>query len=1475
MGNKKVYNQFWLTVFIMQLLVVSAHAIVWDPTGNDIYPPATGKWSEAANWDTGNVPVETDKVQFQNGQAECILDSAAICNQLVIGDNGSVVNNVVRVVSGGGLVAVQTNNNWSAVGYNKPATLIVEEGGYFETGFRLGVGWFSDGPSYLTIDGGHAVVGGGGNLQIGNNSHPGHGGIVTVKSGLLEVTGGLEFQNAAVSKIDVYSGTITFAGNRYSQIEALVNNGNIVAFDGEGEVVYEYDAITRKTYIHGFIPESTKPTPNPAAFEVEPYSVGPDMITMTAVVGTDDSGIVEYYFDEITVVAEGLDSGWQSENIYTITGLESGTTYSYTVKMRDKFGNETNASEPVSATTWTETTQTINWNATGSYPRNWSVASYWTPSYAGRPDGNFTCQLNINGGAECQVTDSHVFTNLRMNVNGSGSVLRIKDGGSITTVGAWSGIGYNNKTNKMIVETGGSASFNDHLWIGFTSPSVGIVDIDGGVVTVGGQLGLGWNGGTGYVNIRDGGVLNLNTLDGSQSISDASILDIESGYVVINGDKTSIINDYAANGKITGYGGKGRILYDYNATYPGKTTIRAVEGVDGDIDGDYDVDIDDFAVFVQNWLVEDCNHNVRLDYYCKVDLLDFAVIAKNWLCGVRTKWHIADTVFPSEDYVITPHWAEEFGIVGDGVTDVTDQIQAALISISNLGGGALYLPAGFYKVSGNLTVPSRVALRGDWHKPVPGEPIFGTILQAYAGRGSVGGAAFIELANSSGIRDIAIWYPEQISTDIQPYPPAVHGGGVTLENVTLVNPYFGFTTYLDGTTACPFVRNVYGTPLFIGTEYDRLADIGRIESVHFSTDFWAGSGLPGSPTAGEHENWIYNNGTGMIVRRIDWSYSCYVTIDGYNIGLALRPTRWLEDSGNSPNGQSYGFELTDCKTGIYVEKSAYAGYQFTRFNLEGCETGIFLGNDNTEPVMFHSCSIEASDFSILSEGGSKLMMMSCDIKSGTLEMDSGYLSIINSDFAAATGNHIELASGVRGASILGNRFSGTAKIVDNTSYPVNIDHTDLDVDPLPPYDYKKPAGLYRPTKTDLFVVRSAPYYAKADDVTDDTAAFQAALADAEANGGGTVFVPGGNYRLNGNLVIPTGVELRGVFDVAHDTRVKGSLINVYGGRNQANGIPTIQIQPGAGIKGLTFHYPEQIYDENDTVNYGMVPYPFLIRGLGADIYVLNIAATIPYQILDLATYRCDRHYVDYIKSTALKTGIHVGNGSTDGQIHNCQFNPSLYTHQGLYYDSIPLGTSDNIHKILWRDATPYLFGYMDGEILHENFVFGGARGMHLVEENGQGPSGYCMGMGVDQCTNAFQIDDVGSGGLDVINSQIVTVNGTSGRYLETGMNLNDTFRMFSAAGWGTHQYSAAIRGGNIRLQLFHLARDAEVGAFKVEGTASLRSLGGTLDDYLSKPFILIDPDATAEFIGNVINTSVSNMPQNTTNVSVKDNLRVQ
>jgi chitodextrinase len=97
-------------------------------------------------------------------------------------------------------------------------------------------------------------------------------------------------------------------------------------------------------------PDATPPTPDPMTWATVPHATGISSIAMTATTASDPSG-VEYSFTNLTV--SGHDSGWQDSPSYTDTGLTPGTSYSYTVKARDKstVHNETTASAALSATT--------------------------------------------------------------------------------------------------------------------------------------------------------------------------------------------------------------------------------------------------------------------------------------------------------------------------------------------------------------------------------------------------------------------------------------------------------------------------------------------------------------------------------------------------------------------------------------------------------------------------------------------------------------------------------------------------------------------------------------------------------------------------------------------------------------------------------------------------------------------------------------------------------------------------------------------------------------------------------------------------------------------------------------------------------------------------------------------------------------------------------------------------------------------
>ncbi|MCU0858430.1 MAG: hypothetical protein MUC65_08530, partial [Pontiellaceae bacterium] len=199
------------------------------------------------------------------------------------------------------------------------------------------------------------------------------------------------------------------------------------------------------------------------------------------------------------------------------------------------------------------------WNpaANGIYPPstgNWNVAANWT---AGLPDFADKASFTVNNAAECVVTNSVIAFYISLNANES--TLRIINGGTLTTTNNWSAVGYSQKTNNMIVEAGGTANFGGHFWIGFSSTAVGIVDVNGGTISVAGNMGLGFNGdgGKGTLKIRNGGTVSVSSSFSSSSIVDSSVIDIETGSLIISGDKSTVVASYIASGKITGYGGSG------------------------------------------------------------------------------------------------------------------------------------------------------------------------------------------------------------------------------------------------------------------------------------------------------------------------------------------------------------------------------------------------------------------------------------------------------------------------------------------------------------------------------------------------------------------------------------------------------------------------------------------------------------------------------------------------------------------------------------------------------------------------------------------------------------------------------------------------------------------------------------------------------------------------------------------------------
>lgn len=131
------------------------------------------------------------------------------------------------------------------------------------------------------------------------------------------------------------------------------------------------------------------------------------------------------------------------------------------------------------------------------------------------------------------------------------------------------------------------------------------------------------------------------------------------------------------------------------------------------------------------------------------------------------------------------------------------------------------------------------------------------------------------------------------------------------------------------------------------------------------------------------------------------------------------------------------------------------------------------------------------------------------------------------------------------------------------------------------------------------VATESPYYLDNTGRNDCTSALQKAIDDCAANGGGTVFLPVGKYRLTGSIAIRPFVTLQGdwqdpdigtdygtviIADVESIDSVNPALFNIGG---------------SAGAVGLTVWYPNQSID-----NIKPYPYTFYVDGKGSN-YMLQ------------------------------------------------------------------------------------------------------------------------------------------------------------------------------------------------------------------------------------------------------------------------------
>lgn len=276
------------------------------------------------------------------------------------------------------------------------------------------------------------------------------------------------------------------------------------------------------------------------------------------------------------------------------------------------------------------------------------------------------------------------------------------------------------------------------------------------------------------------------------------------------------------------------------------------------------------------------------------------------------------------------------------------------------------------------------------------------------------------------------------------------------------------------------------------------------------------------------------------------------------------------------------------------------------------------------------------------------------------------------------------------------------------------------------------------------------YGAIADNKTDNTQAFQKALDAAFEVGGGVVNVPSGDYIFNGNLIIKSGVFLKGTFiapptnrndHIAQQNKImNGSVLAVFSGKNDPTGKPFITLEgSNNGVVGLAIYYPEW---SQKTVP--PIPYPPCIAGyVGDNQNVIDCLLLNPYE--GMRFVGVGRVFIRNVAGYPIKRGLYIDQCYDISRVENCHFWPF-----GVSYVA-----TDPYCEWINKNGVAFEFARTDWQYVFNTFCFGYGAGYKFSEDKSGGPNGNFVGLGADSCTNSVLVEAAQSPGLLFTNGEFV------------------------------------------------------------------------------------------------------------------------